>query len=151
MAVGLPSARVPRIPLPSRRVAAGIVVALAVAWGIYQGDHSHTLTPLSADLSGAVVSRTVVVDASTGTLDLAGIDVAPGEVVEFVLAGSAGAPHQFVLTGATGGEGIDTRVGPDGDAIIRVRAPETGALGFVCVVPGHEGLHGSLVVQTAAR
>ena len=136
--------------MPSRRVAASTVVALAVAWGIYQGDHSHTLTPLSTDLSDAVVSRSIVVDASTGTLDLTGIDVAPGEVVEFVLEGSAGAPHQFVLTGARGGEGIDTRTGPDGNAIIRVRAPETGALGFVCVVPGHEGLHGSLVVETSA-
>lgn len=121
-----------------------------MAWGVYQGDHSHALTPLTTDLSNAAVSRTIVVDASTGTLDLAGIDVAPGEVVEFVLEGSAGAPHQFVLTGASGGEGIDTRVGPNGDTIVRVQAPETGALGFICVVPGHEGLHGSLIVDTAA-
>lgn len=145
-----PVLRVPRWQLPSRRVAASTVVALAVAWGIYQGDHSHSLAPSAADLSGAAVSRTVVVDASTGTLDLAGINVGPGEVVEFVLAGSAGAPHQFVLTGASGGEGIDTRVGPHGDTIVRVQAPEDGALGFICVVPGHEGLHGSLVVETGA-
>jgi len=137
--------------MPSRRAAATAVVALAVAWGIYQGDHSHSSTPFSTDLSGATVSRTIVVDASTGTLDLAGINVVPGEVVEFVLEGSAGAPHQFVLTGATGGEGIDTRIGPDGDAIVRVQAPEDGALGFICVVPGHEGLHGSLVVETGAQ
>ena len=126
-------------------------MALAVAWGIYQGDHAHSLTPLSTDLSRVAVSRTVVVDASTGTLDLSGINVAPGVVVEFVLEGGSGAPHQFVLTGASGGEGIDTRAAPNGDTIVRVQAPEEGALGFVCVVPGHEGLHGSLVVETGAR
>ena len=142
--------RARRLRMPSRRIAANTVVGLAVAWGIYQGDHSHSLTPLTADLSGSAVSRTIVVDASTGTLDLAGIDVAPGEVVEFVLEGSAGAPHQFVLTGASGGEGIDTRAGPNGDTIVRVQAPEDGALGFICVVPGHEGLHGSLVVETGS-
>ena len=142
--------RAPRLRMPSRRIAASTVVALAVAWGVYQGDHAHSLTPLATDLSGSAVSRTIVVDASTGTLDLARINVAPGEVVEFVLKGSAGAPHQFVLTGVNGGEGIDTRVGPNGDTILRVQAPEDGALGFVCVVPGHEGLHGSLVVETGS-
>ena len=137
-----------RLRAPSRRVAASVVVGLAFAWGIYQGDHSHSLTPATTDLSAVAVSSTIVVDASTGSLDLAGIEVAPGEVVEFVVEGSAGAPHQFVLNGASGGEGIDTRVGTNGDTVIRLQAPATGALGFICVVPGHEGLHGSLVVDT---
>jgi uncharacterized cupredoxin-like copper-binding protein len=41
---------------------------------------------------------------------------------------------------------MDTIVNAVGDTVIRLRVPQDGALSFICTVPGHEGLHGSLVV-----
>ena len=64
--------------------------------------------------------------------------------------GWEGAPHRFVLSGLGGAE-IDERLAPDGDTVIRIRAPQQGALSFFCVVPGHEGLHGSLVVDVGGE
>ncbi len=111
-----------------------------------QGAHSHDgLQPVAADLSGAEVSRVIHVDASTGQLDLEDVAVAPGEMVEFVLDGSGGSGHRFVLNGLTGAA-IQQRRAPNGDVIVRVQAPQSGALSFFCAIPGHEGLHGSLVV-----
>ena len=136
--------RAPAPPAPRRLLAAAVLTA-ALAWAVAQGAHTHGgPAPIEADLAGAE-ARTIRVDASTGTLDLRGVAVAPGEVVEFVLEGSAEAGHRFVLTGLAGAE-IDRRTAPDGDAVVRVRAPLEGALTFFCTVPGHEGLHGSLVV-----
>ena len=78
----------------------------------------------------------------------AGIEAAPGSVVEFLLDGSAGSPHSFVLTGTAPGSEMDQFTADDGDTIIRIRVPQDGALSFICTIPGHEGLHGTLVVPT---
>ena len=134
-------------PAVPRRLLGLAVLAAVVAWAIVQGAHSHdTLQPVAADLSGAEVSRVVHVDASTGQLDLEDVAVAPGEVVEFVLDGSGGSGHRFVLGGLTGAA-IQQRTAPNGDVIVRVQAPPDGSLSFFCAIPGHEGLHGSLVVD----
>lgn len=139
------------LPRPNwRRLALLGMLVAAVAWAFAWGAHEHGSPVLAGDLSRAVPDERYVIDASTGVLDLAGIDAAPGSVVEFVLDGSAGAPHSFVLTGATPGSEIDEFIADDGDTVIRLRVPETGALSFLCTIPGHEGLHGSLVVQTGA-
>lgn len=66
------------------------------------------------------------VDASTGQLDLQGLSVAPGEVVEFVLDGSGGSEHAFVLTGLAGAA-IDQRLARNGDTVVRVRAPRAAS------------------------
>ena len=71
-------------------------------------------------------------------------------MIDFVLEGSRGSPHRFILSGLSGAE-IDERLAPDGDTLIRIRTPQQGALGFFCVVPGHEGLHGSLVVDVGGE
>ena len=131
---------------PSRRLLLGIVLLGAVAWAFAWGAHGHDVLVRGVDLSAEPADRSFVIDASTGTLDLSGIEVLPGEVVEFVLEGSAGARHAFVLTGAAPGSEIDESVAPDGDTVIRLRVPEEGGLAFTCIIPGHEGLHGSLVV-----
>lgn len=133
-----------------RRFLVVLSLALAVVWAFWQGAHEHSVAR-EADLSGVAVDRQIAVDASTGVLDLANLAVQPGEVVEFLLAGSAGSPHRFVLTGAGGGTVLDTLVAPNGDTIIRIRAPESGDLTFFCAVPGHEGLHGNLVIEPQAR
>ncbi len=99
-----------------------------------------------SDLSKAIPDARYEIDASTGSLDLAGIEAAPGSVVEFVLVGSAGAPHAFVLTGGLPGSEIDESLAANGDTVVRLRVPEAGALSFICAIPGHEGLHGSLIV-----
>lgn len=132
-----------------RRLALGLVLAFAVAWAFAWGAHEHSAPVTAADLSSATVDQRYVIDASTGVLDLAGVEVAPGEVVEFVLAGSAGAPHSFVLSGAAPGSEMDQTVNAVGDTVVRLRVPPEGSLGFTCVIPGHEGLHGALVVETA--
>ena len=140
-----------RLPPPTvpRRLVGLVVLGLVVAWAIVQGAHSHDgLQPVAADLSTAEVSRVIHVDASTGQLDLQDVAVVPGEVVEFVLDGSGGSGHRFVLNGLTGAA-IEQRTAPNGDVVVRVQAPQTGALSFFCAVPGHEGLHGSLVVGVA--
>ena len=125
------------------------MLGAVVAWAIVQGAHSHDgLGPVAADLSTAEVSRVIHIDASTGQLDLKDVAVTPGEVVEFVLDGSGGSGHRFVLDGLTGAA-IDQRTAPNGDVIVRVQAPQSGGLSFFCAVPGHEGLHGSLVVGVA--
>jgi len=126
------------------------MLVAAVAWAFAWGAHEHGSPVLASDLSTVTPDERYVIDASTGVLDLAGIEAAPGSVVEFVLDGSAGAPHSFVLTGATPGSEMDEFIADDGDTVIRLRVPETGALSFLCTIPGHEGLHGSLVVQTGA-
>lgn len=137
------------LPRPNwRRIALLGMLVAAVAWAFAWGAHEHGSPVLASDLSTAVPDERYVIDASTGVLDLAGIEAAPGSVVEFVLDGSAGAPHSFVLTGATPGSEMDQFIADDGDTVIRLRVPETGALSFLCTIPGHEGLHGSLVVQT---
>lgn len=141
-----PSRPLPRLNL--RRVALGGVLILAVAWAFAWGAHRHEAPALATDLSQVTPDATYVIDASTGTLDLAGIEAAPGAVVEFVLDGSAGSPHSFVLTGAAPGSEIDQSVAPDGDTVIRLRVPDDGGISFLCTIPGHEGLHGSLVVET---
>lgn len=133
--------------LRPRRPVALLVIGAALVWAVWQGAHSHDgLAPIARDLGDETPARTITVDASTGQLDLAGLAVRPGEVIDFVLEGSRGAPHRFVLSGLGGAE-IDERLAPDGDTVIRIRAPQQGALNFFCVVPGHEGLHGSLVVE----
>ena len=123
-----------------------MLATATVVWAIVQGAHSHDgMQPVAADLSAAEVSRVIHVDASTGQLDLSDVAVAPGEVVEFVLDGSGGSGHRLVLNGLTGAA-IQQRTAPNGDVIVRVQAPQSGALSFFCAIPGHEGLHGSLVV-----
>lgn len=134
-----------------RRLALLGMLVAAVAWAFAWGAHSHGSPVLATDLSKAIPDARYVIDASTGVLDLAGIEAAPGAVVEFVLTGSAGAPHSFVLTGATPGSEMDEFLAANGDTVIRLRVPETGALSFLCTIPGHDGLHGSLVVQTGSR
>lgn len=137
-----------RRPAPAvpRRLVGLVVLGAVIAWAIVQGAHSHDgLGPVAADLSSAEVSRVIHVDASTGQLDLQDVSVVPGEVVEFVLDGSGGSGHRFVLNGLTGAA-IEQRTAANGDVIVRVQAPQSGALSFFCAVPGHEGLHGSLVV-----
>ena len=133
-----------------RRVAVAGLLLAAVVWAFLEGAHTHGVDAVDADLSGVAVSRSFVIDATTGELDLRGVQVAPGEVVEFVLEGSAGAPHDFVLQGAARGSEIDTTFAPDGDTVVRLRVPLDGGLSFTCTIPGHDGLHGSLVVQTGA-
>ena len=135
-----------RPPAVPTRLVAYLVIGATLVWAIVQGAHSHDgLGPVAADLSTAEVSRVIHVDASTGQLDLRDVSVVPGEVVEFVLDGSGGSGHRFVLNGLTGAA-IEQRIAPNGDVVVRVQAPQSGALSFFCVVPGHEGLHGSLVV-----
>ena len=129
--------------VPRRRLPALVVLGAALAWAAIQGAHSHGGLPVAADRSTAEVARVIHVDASTGQLDLQGLSVTPGEVVEFVLDGSGGSDHAFVLTGLAG---ADQRPAPNGDTVVRVRAPAGGDLTFFCAIPGHEGLHGSLVV-----
>lgn len=152
-AAGSPLRRAPtRLrALPLRRSGALLVLGAVLVWAVVQGAHSHDyLLPIERDLGAERPARTIVVDASTGQLDLAGLAVRPGEVIDFVLDGSRGAPHRFVLSGLGGAE-IDERLAPDGDTVIRIRAPQQGALNFFCVVPGHEGLHGSLVVDVGGE
>ena len=133
-------------PAVPTRLLAFVVIGATVVWAIVQGAHSHDgLRPVTTDLSAAEVSRVIPVDASTGQLDLEDLSVAPEEVVEFVLDGSGGSGHRFVLNGLTGAA-IEQRTAPHGDVIVRVQAPRDGSLSFFCAVPGHEGLHGSLVV-----
>jgi hypothetical protein len=135
----------------SRRAAGLIVLGAAVAWAFAWGAHDHVAPVLGADLSAEEVEQRFVIDASVGTLDLAGIEARPGSVVEFVLAGSAGSPHSFVLTGATPGSEMHQAVDAAGDTVIRIRVPLDGGLSFICTIPGHEDLHGSLVVQTGTE
>jgi len=123
-----------------------MVMVGAVAWAFAWGSHGHDVLIRGVDLSAVEVDRSFVVDASTGRLDLSSIVARPGEVVEFVLAGSAGAPHAFVMTGAAPGSEMHESLAPNGDTVIRLRVPEAGALAFTCIIPGHEGLHASLVV-----
>lgn len=140
-----------RLPRPNlRRLALAGMLLAAVVWAFAWGAHEHGSGVLATDLSKTTPDERYVVDASTGVLDLAGIEAAPGEVVEFVLDGSAGSPHSFVLTGATPGSEMDQYVQDDGDTVIRLRVPEAGGLSFICTIPGHERLHGSLVVETGA-
>lgn len=133
-----------------RRVALGGLLLAATAWAFVQGAHGHGVGAVDSDLSGVTVSRSFVIDASTGELNLRDVQVGPGEVVEFLLDGSAGAPHNFVLQGAARGSEIDTSFAPDGDTVVRLRVPADGGLSFTCTLPGHDGLHGSLVVDTGA-
>lgn len=136
----------PRRPrLPSRRVALTAMLVLAVGWAFAWGAHSHSAPGATVDLSGVEPDRRFTIDASTGVLDLASIAVLPGEVVEFTLAGSAGSPHSFVITGADSAQ-MDTLTNAAGDTVVRLQVPEDGALSFMCTIPGHEGLHGNLVV-----
>ncbi|MYB41633.1 MAG: hypothetical protein F4X76_05440 [Chloroflexi bacterium] len=137
--------------LSRRRVVALLVLGAVLVWAVVQGAHSHDgLAPVARDLGAETPARTIAIDASTGQLDLRGLAVRPGEVIDFVLVGSAGAPHRFVLSGLGGAE-IDERLAANGDTVIRIRAPQQGALSFFCVVPGHEGLHGSLVVDVGTE
>ena len=131
-----------------RRLALTGMLIAAVAWAFAWGAHSHGSPVIATDLSQVEPDQRYVVDASTGVLDLTGIEAAPGSVVEFLLDGSAGSPHSFVLTGTTPGSEMDQFAAPDGDTIIRIRVPQDGALSFICTIPGHEGLHGTLVVPT---
>jgi plastocyanin len=143
----LPVARGPRWPGPlsGRRGALVLVLLAAVVWAFAWGAHEHGAPVIRTDLSAVEPDRRFTIDASTGTLDLASVAVLPGELVEFTLGGSAGAPHAFVLTGADGSE-MDQTVNSIGDTVIRLRVPQDGAVSFICAIPGHEGLHGSLVV-----
>ena len=140
------------LPRPNWRAVAlvGMLVA-AVAWAFAWGAHEHGSPVLASDLSAVTPDARYEIDASTGVLDLAGIEAAAGSVVEFVLVGSAGAPHSFVLTGALPGSEMDQSQAANGDTVIRIRVPEAGGLSFICTIPGHEGLHGSLIVDTGTR
>lgn len=124
------------------------MLGAAVVWAFWWGAHEHVASVTTADLGDLPADARYVVDASLGTLDLAGIEVQPGAIVEFVLDGSAGAPHSFVLAGAAPGSEMQQTTDIRGDTVIRLRVPADGSLSFTCAIPGHEGLHGSLVVRT---
>ncbi len=138
-------------PKRSRRVAVAFSAMLvaAVAWAFVWGAHEHLPPGVSADLGGYTADRVITVDSTTVSFDLSAIEVTPGEVLDIHLVGSAGAPHAFVLTGASAGAQLDTRIDDAGDTIVRLRVPEDGQLTFWCTVPGHEGMHGTLVVNPA--
>jgi uncharacterized cupredoxin-like copper-binding protein len=136
--------------LRSRRLALTAMLGAAVVWAFWWGAHEHVAPVTAADLGDAPADARYVVDASLGTLDLATIEVQPGAIVEFVLDGSAGAPHSFVLTSAAPGSEMQQTTDASGDTVIRLRIPADGSLSFICAIPGHEGLHGSLVVRTGA-
>lgn len=145
------SAALPMRGRPSGRVSLILLLAIVVVWAFVQGAHDHgTGGTIDPTLATATPDQRVVVDASTGTLDLSAIEVQPGSVVEFLLDGSAGAPHQFLLTGA-GEAPIYTTFAPNGDTILRMRVPESGGFSFFCALPGHEGLHGTVVVDLDAQ
>jgi uncharacterized cupredoxin-like copper-binding protein len=138
--------RRPRLSrLSPQRVALALLLAVVAWWAIAQAAHPHATVP-ETDLSAVAIDRQIVVDASTAVLDLSAVEVLPGEVVEFVLAGSANSEHAFVLTGLQPAE-MDRSLAANGDAVIRLRIPESGELSFFCAIPGHDGLHGSLVVD----
>lgn len=131
-----------------RRLALIAMLVAAVTWAFWWGAHEHAAPLQAADLVGIEPDQRYVVDASLGSLDLSDVEVRPGAVVEFLLTGSAGAPHSFVLAGAAPGAEIHQSTDPTGDTVVRMRVPEDGGLSFICAIPGHEGLHGSLVVRT---
>lgn len=129
----------------SRRILLIAFTLLVVTWSFIEGAHNHG--PLvQSDLATLQPDRSIGIDASTGVLDLTNLAVAPGEVVDLLLDGTAGSPHQFVLTGAPAAD-MDVLTAPDGDTIIRLRVPADGEVSFLCSIPGHEGLHGNLVVN----
>lgn len=130
---------------PSRRTALLLMLAVVTAWAVWQGAHEHA-PATTTDLSNLQPTRSIVIDASTGLLDLSNVNVAPGEVVDLLLDGTAGSAHQFVLSGAPAAE-MDVLTAPDGDTIIRLRVPEDGEVSFLCTIPGHEDLHGNLLVN----
>ena len=142
--------RVQRRPPPAvpRRLLGFAVLAVVVAWAIVQGAHSHdALQPVAADLSGAEVSRVVHVDASTGQLDLDHLAVAPGEVVGVRPRRQRWVGDTASCSAASPAPRSSTAPRSNGDVIVRVQAPRDGSLSFFCAIPGHEGLHGSLVVD----
>ena len=130
----------------SRRVMLIALASIVVTWSLLEGAHDHGPV-VQSELSALQPDRSISIDASTGVLDLSNLTVAPGEIVDLLLDGTAGAPHQFVLTGAPAAD-MDVLTDADGDTIIRLRVPEDGQLSFLCTIPGHEGLHGNLVVTT---
>jgi plastocyanin len=119
----------------------------AVAWAFAWGAHEHGAPGVAADLSGYGADRVLEVDVAGGAFDLSSVQVVPGEVLDIHLMGSAGQGHAFVFTGASAGAEMDQRLDPSGDTVVRLRVPESGAVSFLCTIPGHEEINGTLVVN----
>lgn len=134
-----------RRPRASRRLALAFVLLAGVAWAIAWGSHGHFSQPQTTGLAAAVPTRTVTVSGAGGRLDLTGVSVRPGEVLDLIMTDTPGA-HAFVLQGAQPGSDYLVRAQKDGTTLIRLRVPSSGQVGLLCTTPGHENLHGNITV-----
>ncbi|RJQ10348.1 MAG: hypothetical protein C4558_04925 [Dehalococcoidia bacterium] len=136
----------PRGLRPNRRgLALAAVLFGGVAWAIAWGAHAHTSVPQATGLAAAAPARTVTVSGAGGRLDLSGVSARPGEVLDLVVTDAPGA-HAFVVQGSQPGSEYLVRARDDGTTLIRLKVPPSGQVGLLCTTPGHENLHGNIII-----
>lgn len=130
------------VPRWTSHSAAGLIAAgtLAVA-----------LTGVSA-IATVAARESVSADARAGAMELAmrditfapaTIDGAAGEDVRIVVKNDDLIVHTFTLMEA----GVDVEIGAGSERLVSFTAPPSGTYTFICDVPGHEAMTGTLAVE----
>ncbi len=92
----------------------------------------------AADKQGATL-----VTARDFKFDTANLSAKASGETRFVVRNRDYIVHTFTIDGL----GIDSKVGPKGEILVVLDAPEAGRYTFHCSVPGHESMRGTLVVE----
>ena len=120
-------------------------VAFVIVAGGILGNHLH-LAPQQEiiDISDMQPDRVVVANIFTVGYDLNELALQPGEVVDLVLANSAGTNHSFILSNPF--NSLYQYKNNFGEIVLRILASEDGIDNLICTIPGHEGLHTNLII-----
>ena len=120
-------------------------VAFVIITGGILGNHLH-LAPQqeAADISEMQPDRVVVANIFTVGYDLNELALQPGEIVDLVLANSAGSDHSFILSNPF--NSLYQYTNNFGEIVLRIQASDEGIDNLICTIPGHEGLHTNLII-----
>ena len=120
------------------------VLFVIIAGGVL-GNHMHeppqrTIT----DLANVQPDRVVVANIFTIGYDLNELALQPGEIVDLVLANSAGSDHSFILSNPF--NSLYQYKNNFGEIVLRILASNDGIDNLICTIPGHEGLHTNFII-----
>ncbi len=92
----------------------------------------------AADKDGAIF-----ITAQEFKFDTAKLSANASGETRFVVRNKDYIVHTFTVDGL----GVDTKVGPRGEALVVLNSPRPGTYTFHCSVPGHESMRGTLTVE----
>lgn len=133
---GISQTVVPRVSLRTLVALAVAVVGLAVLLGAAYASGRTTVPDI-------VKAESIVVDMKNTQFLPSQVEVTAGEATQVVLKNSDLFVHTFTIEEL----GIDHRILFGNEKLVELPALEPGEYTYICTVPGHESMTGTLVVS----